>query len=59
MPKSKEELEREAQVVWNQYWRAVQVTGLAMKMPKAVEPFAEILFKTGFVEGYRTKEEEQ
>ena len=59
MSKSKEELEREAQTVWNQYWGAVQVTGLAMKMPKALEPYAEILFKAGFVEGYRTKEEEQ
>jgi hypothetical protein len=59
MPKSKEELEREAQTVWNQYWGAAQVTGLAAKLPKALEPYLEVFFKAGFVEGYRTKEEEQ
>lgn len=59
MPKSKEELEREAQTVWSQYWGAIQVTGLVAKLPKVLEPYAELLFKAGFVEGYRTKEEEQ
>jgi hypothetical protein len=59
MPKSKEELEREAQTVWSQYWGLTQATGLATKLPKELEPYLEIFFKAGFVEGYRTKEEEQ
>jgi hypothetical protein len=59
MPKPKEELELEAQVAWNQYWAATQVTGIAAKLPKALEPYLEVFFKAGFVEGYRTKEEEQ
>lgn len=59
MSKSKEELELEAQVVWRQYWGAAQVTGIAAELPKALEPYLEVFFKAGFVEGYRTKEEEQ
>ena len=59
MTKSKEELELEAQVAWRQYWGATQVAGLAAKLPKALEPYLEVFFKAGFVEGYRTKEEEQ
>lgn len=59
MTKSKEELELEAQIVWKQYWGATQLTGLAAELPKALEPYLEVFFKAGFVEGYRTKEEEQ
>ena len=59
MPKSKEEIELEAQIVWKQYWGAAQVTGLTAELPKALEPYLELFFKAGFVEGYRTKEEEQ
>ena len=59
MAKSKEELELEAQIVWKQYWEATQLTGLVAKLPKALEPCLEVFFKAGFVEGYRTKEEEQ
>jgi hypothetical protein len=59
MPKPKEELELEAQVAWNQYWGVAQVAGITAEIPKALEPCLEIFFKAGFVEGYRTKEEEQ
>lgn len=59
MAKSKEELELEAQIVWKQYWGVIQLTGLAAELPKALEPYLEAFFKAGFVEGYRTKEEEQ
>ena len=59
MSKTKEELELHALIVWKQYWEATQITGLAAKLPKALEPYLEIFFKAEFVEGYRTKEEEQ
>ena len=59
MIKSKEELELEAQIAWRQYWGAAQVTGVAAELPKALVPYLEVFFKAGFVEGYRTKEEEQ
>jgi len=58
MTKTNEELEHEAQTVWGQYWCVAQVSGLASKLPKALEPYAELFFKAGFTEGYRTKEEE-
>lgn len=58
MPKTKEELELQALIVWKQYWEATQLTGLASELPKALEPYLEVFFKAGFVEGYRTKEEE-
>lgn len=56
---TKEELKELAEEAWNQYWAMTVLSGLASKLPDAMIPFFKTFFTGGFVEGYRTKEEEK
>ena len=51
------ELKELSEKVWNQYWAMTKLSGLGSKFPDAIIPFLKTFFTSGFVEGYRTKEE--
>lgn len=53
------ELKELSENVWNQYWAKTKLSGLGSKFPDEIIPFFKTFFTGGFVEGYRTKEEEK
>jgi hypothetical protein len=51
------ELKELAEKVWNQYWGMTMYTGVGSKLPKSAIPIVKLFFQSGFIEGFRTKEE--
>lgn len=51
-------LEHLAEKTWEQYWNFAMLTEIKGKLPESAVPFFKQFFKSGFIEGYRTKEEE-
>ena len=51
------ELKELAKQAWEQYWGMTMLSGLGGKFPESIVPFFKQFFESGFVEGYRTKEE--
>ena len=51
------ELKELAEKAWQQYWEMTMLTGLASKLPESAVPFFKHFFESGFVEGFRTREE--
>ena len=52
-----EELKELSKKIWQQYWGMTMLSGLASKFPSELVPFFEHFFESGFIEGYKTKEE--
>ena len=52
-----EQIKELAKKAWRDYWKVTQLAGFASKFPESIVPFLEILFKAGYLEGYRNCEE--
>ena len=51
------ELKELAKKTWEQYWGMTMLTGLGGKFPESIVPFFKQFFESGFIEGFRTREE--
>lgn len=54
---SDEEIKNLGEQIWNRYWGMTVASGLASKIPDDIVPFLKQFFISGFLEGFRTKEE--
>lgn len=54
---SDEEIKNLGEQIWNQYWSMTVVSGLANKISDDIAPLLKHFFRSGFLEGFKTKEE--